>query len=460
MAGIESAPGGLDRLFCARSVAVVGASPNPEKLGHLILTNLIDGGYEGNIYPINPKADEIRGLRAYSSVSEVPGDLDLVVVVIPARFVAGVLREAARKGARAAVVISGGFRESGRGDLEEELIDIAQESGLRILGPNCQGINYRPNRLCASWPLVTASGPLAVISQSGTVAATLAGWAADEGLGISATVSLGNQVDVCEADLIDFFGVDEESRVIALYLEGVKDGRRFLNVVKRVLPRKPIVVLKSGRTAGGQRAAASHTRSLSGRDEVFDAVCKQFGILRAQDLDSLYDSAKALGTLTPGDGNRVLVITSSGGSGILAVDEAERRGLRIPLLSLEVAEDLKEANLPPNAILSNPLDLTMCTAEDFEATVSAIEPYDIADVYLLIFGDPIPGSTEVAQRLRHRVEARVAVAYLGGAEVEKVERLRMHAAGIPVFPTPERAIRAIQGAVCAARFRAAGSVRQ
>ena len=189
---------GVTRLFQARSVAVVGASTNPKKLGHQILANILHGGYEGDIYPVNPKADQILGLRAYPSVSDVPAGLDLAVIVVPASFVPGMLREVAAKGAGAAIVISGGFREAGREDLEQELRAVMAETGLRLVGPNCQGINYRTNKLCASWPLVATQGSMAVISQSGTVAATLAGWAVDEGRGVSATVSLGNQVDVCE----------------------------------------------------------------------------------------------------------------------------------------------------------------------------------------------------------------------------------------------------------------------
>jgi len=450
----EQMTDGVSRLFLASSVAVVGASSNPAKLGHVILANIVGGGYDGKVYPVNPKAGEILGLRVYPSVSEIPSRLDLVVVVVPAPFVPGVLREAVSKGAGAGIIISGGFRESGRGDLEHELLDIVTETGLRLVGPNCQGINYRPNKLCASWPLVTASGSLAVISQSGTVAATLAGWAVDDGLGISATVSLGNQVDVCETDVINFFADDEESRVIALYLEGAKDGRRFLEAVKRAIPKKPVVVLKSGRTEGGQRAAASHTRSLAGRDEIFDAACRQFGIVRVPDIESLYDSAKALASLDLGGrygnlpyehgGNRVFVVTSSGGCGILATDEAERNGLHVPSLPPEMVTELEQADLLPTAILSNPLDLTVAPAEHFEIAVSVAERYDLADVYLLIFGDPIPNATEVAQRLKERAGARVVVAYLGGGEVEKAERLCLHAAGIPVFPTPQRAIRAIR----------------
>jgi acyl-CoA synthetase (NDP forming) len=449
----EALGDGVTRLFRARSVAVVGASTMPGKLGYEILANIVQGGYTGAAYPVNPNAQEILGLPVYASVGDIPGALDLAVVVVPARFVPGVLREAAGKGAGAAIVISGGFREAGRDDLEAELRSIVAETGLRLVGPNCQGINYRPNKLCASWPLVTAPGRMAVISQSGTVAATLAGWAVDEGRGVSATVSLGNQVDVCETDLIEFFAADHDTRVMALYLEGAKDGRRFLQALRRAISTVPIVVLKSGRTESGQRAAASHTRSLAGRDEVFDAACRQFGIVRVPDIESLYDSAKALESLELDGGGRVLIVTSSGGCGILATDEAEACGLRVPPLPPDVELELGGAGLLPTAILANPLDLTVAPAEHFETAVSVAARHDLADIYLLIFGDPIPGATEVAKRLRTRVGPRIAVSYLGGGEVEKVERVEMHAAGIPVFGTPQRAIRAIRDAVWATRFR-------
>lgn len=442
---------GISRLFLARSVAVVGASPSPEKVGSLILVNLIDGGFTGNIYPIHPKAAEIRGLKAYPKIGDVPIQPDLVIIAIPAPYVPGVLREAARSGVRAAIIISGGFREAGREDLEDELKEIAQQTGLRFLGPNCQGLNYRPNSLCASWPLVTTKGWMSIVSQSGTVAATLAGWAMEEGLGISASVSLGNQANIIDSDLLNFFSNDAECRSIALYLEGFKNGRRFLEVIRNSILQKPVVILKSGRTAGGQRAAASHTKSLAGKDEVFDAFCRQFGVLRAPDLETLYDCAKALGMIRICRGNRIQIITSSGGSGILAVDEAEREDLVVPPLPGPVIESLRNVGLPQNAVFSNPLDLTMSTAEDFEKVTSIISDHELADIYLFIFGDPIPEVTEVVSRFQARVGPRVAVSYLGGGEVEKVERVLMHKAGIPVFPTPERAIRAIQGVVWAAR---------
>lgn len=262
-------PGSIDNAFHARSAAVVGASPQPDKVGHIVLANIVNGGYEGRVYPINPKASDILGLRVYPSLSSLPEAAELTVVAVPAGLVSGVLREAASVGSRGAVIITGGFREAGRSDLEAELATIVRDTGIRIVGPNCQGINYRPNKLCASWPLITANGPFAVISRSGTVAATLAGW-----------------------------------------------------------------------------AAASHTKSLAGDDKVFDAACRQTGVVRAPDLDALYDDAKALGLQPPPRGKRLLIVTSSGGSGILAVDEAERSGLVIPSLPTEVVEELKQARLP------------------------------------------------------------------------------------------------------------------
>ncbi|HQN04080.1 MAG TPA: CoA-binding protein [Anaerolineaceae bacterium] len=433
----------LDSFFNARTVAVVGASTNPDKLGHVILANILFGGYTGRVYPINPKEKEILGSVVLSSIDEIPEKLDLVVIVVPAALVPGVLRQAAAKGAGAAIIISGGFREAGRNDLEKELLEISVETGIRIIGPNCQGINYIPNKLCASWPLITLEGSMAVISQSGTVAATIAGWAEEEGWGISTAVSLGNQIDVNETDLINALAGDDNIKSIALYLEGAKDGRKFLAASENLIANKPLIVLKSGRTAGGQRAAASHTKSLAGRDEIFDAACRQTGVVRANDIESLYDMSKALASLQVSGGNRLMVITSSGGSGILAVDNAEKHGLSVPTLPEGIVEKLRQAEIPANATLANPLDLTVATALEYRNALKVLVQEDLADLYLLIFGDPIPGAAETAAWLREQIGSRVAVAYLGGGLVEKEERVILHQAGIPVFPTPERAVVAL-----------------
>lgn len=433
---------GVSDLFWAQRVAVVGASATPGKTGYNILRNILEGGFRGQVFPVNPRGGEILGQRVYGSLGEIPGDVDLVVVVIPAAGVPAVLQEAATKGARGAVVISGGFREAGREDLERELVRVAREGGLRIIGPNCQGLNYTPNRLCASWPLITRSGPLAVISQSGTIAAAVAGWAESEGVGISGCVALGNRCDVNEVELASFFADDPSTRAIALYVEGVADGRAFLEVARRLAGKKGLVVLSPGRTEKGARAAQSHTRSLAGSHEVFRGVCRQVRAVLAEDTEQLYDFAKAFALVRRPLGRRLMVVTSSGGSGILATDVAEMAGLQVFDLDAEHRGVLAAA-LPPHCVISNPLDLTGdADAERYRAAVLAARDIGV-DTFLLVFGDPIPGAAEVVKSLREQVPQEIFVSCLGGGEVGGDEAARMLAAGIPVYPTPERAVRAM-----------------
>lgn len=431
----------LTRLFEPRAVAVVGASADPQKRGHIILKNIVDGGFAGPVYPINPRGGTILGLAAYPSLDDVPGPVDLAVIAVAAPLVAGVVEGCGRRGVAGAVVISGNFREAGNDDLEAELVAVARRTGVRVIGPNCQGIARPGSRLCATWPLMKDPGGMAIISQSGTVGAAFALWASAEGLGVSAFVSLGNRCDVDESDLIDFFGGDAATRAIALYLEGVRDGRRFMDVAGRVGREKPVVVLKSGRTASGRRAAQSHTRSVAGRDEVFDAACRQAGVVKAGDVEDLYDRAKALAMLAPPRGARLGVVTSSGGSGILATDAAAGAGLCVPALGAGTVAALRAA-LPAHCIAQNPLDLTGDTdAARYAAAAPLLR--DEVDMVLLIFGDPIPGACEAALRVRDETGLPVAALYLGGGEVEAPERCRLNRAGIPVFATPERAARAL-----------------
>jgi acyl-CoA synthetase (NDP forming) len=449
----QSASAALDHIFHARSVAVVGASSNPTKFGYMTLETLVRAGYDGAIYPVNPSVERHHGLRVYPSVADIPGEIDLAVVIVAAPDVPGILREAAAKGAKGAVILSAGFRESGFPEREAELAAASRETGLRFLGPNIQGINYVPNRLCAMFfPVITKQGPIAVISQSGTVTAALSEWAEDEGLGISAAVNLGNQVDMCEADVLDYFAQDDCTQAIALYLEGIKDGARFLDAARRVTPVKPIVVLKAGRSETGRRSAASHTGSLAGNDGVFSGACRQFGLVRADDLESLYDASKALATLKP-RGPRLLVVSTSGGGNTLAVDEAERRGLALPPLPAPYAAKVRELKLPANASVANPLDLAGINASHFEQAIRQADENDVADVYLIVFGDPVQGSTDAVRRMSASIRGSLAVAYFGGGSIEKASRVEIQSAGVPVFPTPERAIRGIAAAVWASQHQ-------
>jgi len=429
-------------LFRPNRIAVIGASAKPEKMGFQIFKNILDAGFDGQVIPVNPKGETILGINSVKSVDEIPSGTDLAVVIIPAPSVPGAILQLGQRKVRAAIVITGGFAETGAegAGLQEEVAQNASRCGVRLVGPNCQGVNYPYHGLCASWPLITQRGAMAIASQSGTVGAALADWAAEEKLGFSAFVSMGNRADVDEADLIEFFASDPNTKVITLYIEGVKDARKFLAAVKEC--GKPIVIFKAGRTEQGRKAAESHTRSLAGKDEIYDAVFRQFKIHRAGSLEELYDFSKALAYVPAPAGPRMLIVTSSGGSAIIATDVAEELAFRVAPLPASLASRLREI-LPPHCIVGNPLDLTGDTdAERFRRVLEASR--NDYDVVMTIFGDPISGASEILEPGRPEL-----VAYLGGADVERAERLLLHEKKIAVFPTPERAVKALS---CHARF--------
>jgi len=433
----------LKAFFHPSSIAVIGASESAGKLGHEILKNLVEGGFPGALYPINPKSEHILDLACFKNVKDVPDTVDLAVLIIPARFVPQAITDCGEKGVKGAIIISGGFGEAGPEgeELQKEVARIGREYGVRIIGPNCQGVNNPSHPLCASWPLLTRRGHVAVISQSGTVGAAMMDWFSVEELGVSSFVSLGNRADVDEIDLIEHFESDPDTKVIAVYLEGVKDPVRFQEVLKS--RKKPLVVLKSGRTARGRIAAESHTKSLAGADAIYSSLFRRYGVCRAESIEEFYDFAKAFAYLEPPAGNRMLFITTSGGSAILATDAAEQEGIEIAPLPRELADQL-EGIIPPHAIRANPLDLTGdADAGMFQEVMQLARPY--YDTLGIIFGDPIVDASRIVT-----AGANELITFLGGAEVERAEKLKMHQQGIPVFPSPERAIRALSQLIPAA----------
>lgn len=440
--------------FEPESVAVIGASRDPSKTGHVILKNIVEGGYKGRIYPINPSANEILGLKCYKSVLEVPENIDLAVVVVPARLVPSVIDELGVKKVKAAVIISGGFRETGTQEgrkLEEELKNKAISNNVRVLGPNCQGVNNPHVGLCASWPLIRSRGPLAIVSQSGTIAAAFELWAEEEGIGVSKMAALGNKIDVDETDLLEYLRDDAETRAIAMYIESVRDGRRFLRVATETSLKKPVVVLKSGRTPSGVRAVASHTGSLAGSYAIYYSAFRKAGIAVADTIEELYDIAKGLALLPRTDGERIQIVTSSGGSGIVSVDYAEMLGLRLASLEESSRESLR-SELPTHCIVGNPLDLTGdADAERYDKVLKVLVKDPNIDVILTIFGDPIPGASEVIKKWFNSGKTIVPV-YIGGGSVEVVERRKMHESRIPTFKTPERAVKVVKALVDYTRF--------
>ncbi len=433
----------IRKLFEPNSVAVVGASRDPQKLGNVVVKNLIEADFEGKIYPVNPKADEILGLKCYSSLEEAPKKTQLAVIVIPAERVPSVLEECHENNVTNAIIISGGFSEKGEEgkELEEKVLDTAEEMGIRILGPNCQGINNTSNGLCASWPLITKEGPLSIVTQSGTIAAALETWAQEENIGIAKTAILGNKADIDEADIIDYLADDEDTGVIGLYLEGVEKGRKFLDAARVASKEKPVVVLKGGRSERGAEAVKSHTQSFSGKYEIFKSACRQEGLIEVENVTELYNVCKGIAKIPEPEGKNTVIITSSGGSGILAVDAAEDLPVELIDLPEKSVERLEEI-LPQECIIDNPLDLTgSVNAEMYDEAIKILARYKDVQNLVVISGDPISGIADVIKKRYDRLP--LVTVMLGMGEVGTEEERKLVDAGIPVFSDPSLAMKVV-----------------
>lgn len=343
----------LARAFDPKRVAVVGASPDPKKIGHQILKNIMDGGYHGEIIPINPSATSILGLKAYKSISAAPAGVDLVLIAIPAPLVVAAMEECARCKVGAVAIITSGFGEVGNHADEDKLAKIANENDIALLGPNIFGLAYPPKKLNASFgPKDVCAGKIAFITQSGALGIGLMGWTAMKKIGLAALVSIGNKADIDEEDLIEYFNKDENVNVILLYMEGVKDGAKFM----RCKIEKPTVILKVGRSSRGALAAASHTGSLSGSDKIYDGVFKQLGILRAATFIEAFSWARALSQPMP-KGEETLIITNGGGIGVATTDECENQGITI-LDDPQWLEAKFRSTMPDFGSTRNPIDVT------------------------------------------------------------------------------------------------------
>lgn len=440
----EESRAAIGAVLNARSIAVVGASNDVRKFGGMTMQTLTAGGYDGWLYAVNPRGGEIMGVPVFSSLNDVPGALDAVVIIVPAESVPSVLYEAAGKGAKGAIIQSAGFREFGRADLEEKILAVSRETGIRLIGPNVQGVTYVPNKMCAMFfPVIRQGGPMAVVTQSGSVTTALCEWAERECIGISAAVNLGNQVDLCDSDFIDFFAEDSETGIIVLYLEGVKEGRRFLRSLEAAVAKKPVVLIKVGRTESGAKSAASHTGSLAGSHAVFEGACRQSGALVVGDLTGLYDAIKGLARISPLTGDRMLIMTTSGGAAALASDAAASAGFSLPPLPDAVREELGALSLTPMARLENPLDLPTVEAEQFLKGARTVGKHGVADVILITLADPVPGADTVVIELARGLNVPLVVSYMGGGEEELRASKAMQQAGVPVFATPEQAVRGI-----------------
>jgi acetyl coenzyme A synthetase (ADP forming)-like protein len=341
-----------------RSVAVIGASDSEGKIGNSVMKNLINGGYPGEIYPINPKADEILGKKAYKSVLDIAGDVDLAVFAVPARFCASAMEEVGQKRIPGAVMIPSGFAEVGEKALQDELLAVARKHNVRIMGPNIYGFYYTPASLCATFCTpYDVKGKVALSSQSGGVGMSIIGFSRSTKMGVSAIVGLGNKSDLDEDDLLTYFEQDDNTEVMAMHAEDLKDGRSFAEVAKRVSKKKPVVMLKAGRTQLGARAAASHTGALAGNDKIYDDVLRQSGVIRAKSLNDLLQFARGLPILPTPKGEDIVIVTGAGGSGVLLSDACVDNNLSL----MKFPEDLDQAFkqfIPPFGASGNPVDIT------------------------------------------------------------------------------------------------------
>ncbi|HLW22794.1 MAG TPA: acetate--CoA ligase family protein [Steroidobacteraceae bacterium] len=348
----------MNRIMRPRAVAVIGASAENGKIGNSVMRNLINGGYQGEIYPIHPNAESILGKKAYKSVKDVPGDIDIAVFAIPAKFVAQALVEVGEKKITGAILIPSGFAETGNVAGQQELIEIGRKYGVRLMGPNIYGFYYTPSNLCATFcTAYDVKGKAALSSQSGGIGMAIIGFSRSAKMGVSAIVGLGNKSDIDEDDLLAFFEQDENTQIIAQHCEDLKDGRAFAEMARRVSKKKPVVVLKAGRTSLGARAASSHTGALAGNDKIYEDVFKQSGVIRARSLRELLDFARGVPVMPTPKGNNVVIITGAGGSGVLLSDACVDNGLSLMAMPPDLDAAFRKF-IPPFGAAGNPVDIT------------------------------------------------------------------------------------------------------
>lgn len=349
----------MNRIMKPKAVAVIGASSEDGKIGNSVMKNLVNGGYQGQIYPIHPKAEEIMGYKAYKSVKDVPGEIDTAVFAIPAKLVAGALKECGEKKIAGAILIPSGFGETGNIEGQEELQRIGREYNIRLMGPNIYGFYYTPANLCATFcTAYDVKGSTALSSQSGGIGMAIIGFSRSTKMGVSAIVGLGNKSDIDEDDLLLFFEQDDNTKVIAQHCEDLKDGRAFAEVAKRVSKKKPVIMLKAGRTEMGAAAASSHTGALAGNDRIYEDVLRQSGVIRARSLRQMLELSRGVPILPTPKGENVVIITGAGGSGVLLSDACVDNGLK---LLKPMPDDLDAAFrkfIPPFGAAGNPVDIT------------------------------------------------------------------------------------------------------
>jgi acyl-CoA synthetase (NDP forming) len=445
----------LPKLFCPSSVAVIGASDNFDKLGYHVMKSLVEGKYQGEMYPINPRRGEIWGIRAYASLEDVPGEVELAIIAVPAQLVPRVLEDCGKKGVKGVVLITAGFREladPGGAALQEEIREVAARWSLPIIGPNTFGfvnLLFSLNASFTSELSLVEKGGVALVSQSGGFSHLCGFRSLDQRVGFSKIVGLGNRCNVDFPDMVDYLANDPDTRVIALYIEGMDDPRRLMEAAKKA--KKPIIAYKAGRSERGDDASRFHTGSLAGNYRMYQGAFRQAGILEVSDSEELLDVAKALDNLPPLEGNRVAVLSSQAGPGMIACDVAEAQGLTLPSFTPSTQDRINEL-LPPLAIRTNPVDMgpAWYSPEAIVGIVAAVEQDSNIDgiIFLATYAS---ANLALVKTMRDylkdkgslKLENPLIACFAAPPAIWWEDIRAMDKKGMVVLPTPERAARAI-----------------
>jgi len=443
----------LDTFFKPKSIAVVGASRDSRKIGNAALKNILISDYECKIYPINPKEKEILGIKCYKKLTSVPGNIDLVLISVPAAIVAQILKDCVEKNAKNVIIISSGFGEIGRHDLEDELKKIIGNTKMKVLGPNVMGYKNASIGLDASFVYGTPrKGNVALISQSGALGIGMIYLANNEFMGVSKIIGVGNKINIDDDDLINYFAQDTDTKVVGLYIEAVKNGRDFMNSIKAC--DKPVLIVKAGKSKAGARATASHTGSMAGSDKIYSAAIKQAGGIRCRDIVELFDMARALGGQPPLKGNKIGIVTNGGGLGVLLTDACEENGLEIPKLSPKTYKKIDKI-LPDLINPNNPVDLSADAGfYRYETATSALlEDPNIDGVIVASvhggYARPEEFTGAILKMIRERklheeYKKPILATWVGGKEFEDLV-WDLKSAGVPIYPSSWRTARSMLG---------------
>jgi len=440
----------LEHFFSPKTVAVVGASREEGKVGHDLLKNLVKHGYKGKIYPVNPHADNILGIKTYPVIKKISDKIDLAIIVVPAPYVGKAVDECIEIGIDSIIVISAGFKESGIDGAarERELYQKIKQHSIRMLGPNCLGLIDTQSGLNASFAAdMPESGNIAFFSQSGALCTSILDWAVNECVGFSKFISMGNKIDIDEVDLIKAIENDANTKVVLVYLEGVKNGAEFINAAKKITKTKPMIVVKSGGTTAGAKAASSHTGTLAGAENAFDAAFKQSGILRAVTIEELFDYARIFSFQQLPKGQHIALITNAGGPGIIAADAVERSKLKMASFTKDTIDTLRSF-LPAMANVYNPVDvLGDAKADRYKFVIEKVVEDPNVDIVLIILTPQamteIEKTAEVITEISHHTDKPIVTSFMGGKRIENSLKI-MCQRKVPNYSFPERAVSAIE----------------